>query len=98
MESVLLVEVLHTVSHLRARDMRGRSHARQRGGGRRVRSGITQDKKTYPLCVTSCAGCAREAERYWERPTPTSRRRIASLLRATVVMMRVVYKKRMVSG
>ena len=24
--------------------MRGRSHARQRGGGRRVRSGITQDK------------------------------------------------------
>ena len=43
-ESVPLVEVLHTVSHLRARDMRGRSHARQRGGGRRVRSGITQDK------------------------------------------------------
>ena len=45
-ESVPLVEVLHTVSHLRARDMRGRSHARQRGGGRRVRSGITQDKAT----------------------------------------------------
>ena len=31
---------LRTVSHLR-----GRSHARQRGGGRRVRSGITQDTR-----------------------------------------------------
>lgn len=55
LESVLLVEVLHTVSHLRARDMRGRSHARQRGGGRRVRfwSGIThtQDTRQNELAI-----------------------------------------------